>query len=158
MKPNCLPANSSAVASVFCTAWSCMSLMFISGPELRQIHSCHLLSVQAHTWSGACLGWQSGLSVHIRSLLMGKVHLGSFGCPSAAMHMTDHVSVYHSHTIAAAQTAIHHQPSSQCRQASWVPPRQGRQPPSGHPIQTCYRTPGAKRVWNFASSGGRAPC
>ena len=31
----------------------------------------------------------------------------------------------------AAQTAIQHQPSSQCRQASWVPPRQGRQPPSG---------------------------
>ena len=26
------------------------------------------------------------------------------------------------------------------------------------PVQTCYRTPGAKRVWNFASSGGRAPC
>ena len=25
-------------------------------------------------------------------------------------------------------------------------------------IQTCYRTPVAKRVWNFASSGGRAPC
>ena len=23
--------------------------------------------------------------------------------------------------------------------------------------QTCYRTPGAKRVWSFASSGGRAP-
>ena len=26
------------------------------------------------------------------------------------------------------------------------------------PIQTCYRTPGAKRVWNLASSGGRAQC
>ena len=25
------------------------------------------------------------------------------------------------------------------------------------PNQTCYRTPGAKRVWNFASPGGRAP-
>ena len=31
----------------------------------------------------------------------------------------------------AAQTAIQHQPSSQCRQASLVPPRQARQPPSG---------------------------
>ena len=26
------------------------------------------------------------------------------------------------------------------------------------PNQTCYHTPGAKRVCNFASSGGRAPC
>ena len=40
----------------------------------------------------------------------------------------------------------------------------GHRPASGvrllcvPPIQTCYRTPGAKRVWNSASSGGRAPC
>ena len=40
----------------------------------------------------------------------------------------------------------------------------GHRPASGvrlvrvPPNQTCYRTPGAKRVWNFASSGGRAPC
>ena len=40
----------------------------------------------------------------------------------------------------------------------------GHRPASGvrlvrvPPIQTCYRTPGAKRVWNCASSGGRAPC
>ena len=39
----------------------------------------------------------------------------------------------------------------------------GHRPASGvrlvrvPPIQTCSRTPGAKRVWNFASSGGRAP-
>ena len=39
----------------------------------------------------------------------------------------------------------------------------GHRPASGvrlvrvPPIQTCYRMPGAKRVWNFASSGGRAP-
>ena len=26
------------------------------------------------------------------------------------------------------------------------------------PILTYYRTPGAKHVWNFACSGGRAPC
>ena len=26
------------------------------------------------------------------------------------------------------------------------------------PSETCSRTSGAKRVWNFASSGGRAPC
>ena len=38
----------------------------------------------------------------------------------------------------------------------------GHRPASGvrlvrvPPIQTCYRTPGAKRVWNCASSGGRA--
>ena len=32
---------------------------------------------------------------------------------------------------APAQTAILPQPSSQCRQASWAPPWQGRQPPSG---------------------------
>ena len=40
----------------------------------------------------------------------------------------------------------------------------GHRPASGvrlvrvPPIQTCYRTPGARRVWKFASSGGRAPC
>ena len=40
----------------------------------------------------------------------------------------------------------------------------GHRPASGvrlvrvPPNQTCYRTPGAKRVWNLASSGGRAPC
>ena len=40
----------------------------------------------------------------------------------------------------------------------------GHRPASGvrlvrvPPNQTCYRTPGAKRVWNCASSGGRAPC
>ena len=39
----------------------------------------------------------------------------------------------------------------------------GHRPASGvrlvrvPPNQTCYRTPGAKRVWNFAYSGGRAP-
>ena len=42
-----------------------------------------------------------------------------------------YVTAHHIHTIPAAQTAIDHQPSSQCRQASWMPPRQGRQPPSG---------------------------
>ena len=44
-------------------------------------------------------------------------------------------------------------------------PASGVRPVRVPPIQTCYRsaiidnrTPGAKRVWNFASSGGRAPC
>ena len=51
--------------------------------------------------------------------------------PGGAQPCLLHVTAHHSHTIAAAQPAIHQQPSLQCRQASWVPPRQGRQPPSG---------------------------
>ena len=35
-------------------------------------------------------------------------------------------------------------------------PASGVRPVRVPPIQTCYRTPGAKRVWNCASSGGRA--
>ena len=79
------------------------------------------------------------------------------------------------HTIAAAQTAIHHQPSSQCRQASWVPPRQGRQPPSGRcalglppPSRLpprCCRLPAcasARPPWEVlpasALAGTRPPC
>ena len=36
--------------------------------------------------------------------------------------------------------------------------RQACSCPSHSDVYAFYRTPGAKRVWNFASSGGRAPC
>ena len=57
--------------------------------------------------------------------------------PGGAQPCLLRVTAHGIHTIAAAQTAIDHQPSSQCSQASWVPPRQDRQPPSGRAHSVC---------------------
>ena len=85
-----------------------------------------------------------------------------FHQPGGAQPCLLHVTAHHIHTIAAAQTAIDHQPSSQCRQASWVPPRQGRQPPSGRcalglpsPSRLpprCCRLPACASAWPLGRS------
>ena len=105
----------------------------------------------------------------------GLSALGYFFSLGGAQPCLLHVTAHHIHTIAAAQTAIDHQPSSQCRQASWVPPRQGRQPPSGRcalglppPSRLpprCCRLPAcasARPSWEVLSApalaGTRPPC
>ena len=66
----------------------------------------HLCQSRAES---ACLRWQSGLVMQFRSHLMGEVHLGSFRCLWAAMHMTLSTVLHPVRTTLHPSTlALHH--------------------------------------------------
>ena len=109
--PAVLAASQSAIAYISCTAWSCMSYLSISGPELYRSHTCLRSYSQARQPHLVWVGIQVS-ACKFCSHLTGEVHLGFLRCPSAIVYTTLSTAVQpvrptlHSSSLALHDTII----------------------------------------------------